>query len=1140
MLMISRRVLYRKIQVCGGVLSICMVLLGVTYMLSSFVEASSRSPWLNGQPIVTNRYEEVVDGVDVGQKPYCENTKITILDQEPSFACITKGSDFIIDTRSDSISFDEGVKYYPIYGIDLSELVEVGSTIIPGSNTLVDHPSIDSSAGWSNYKQGLTITRDFRSKLAPIYGDDALLKGFNYTHMPDKIFSVNGRYWDVNYSYNYSDNGDWIVQYFKDVGVIRINTKSYEAQRISTGNLNIGNMMKFGISDDGKTIIARGIDSRIYQVTANCGDLLDDIDINDPHPLQLSCPNIVLDNGFYSAIGLSDAKFRMFNVKFNSSANEMKILANTYSSGDQDQYTHQVWITINAPGVRPDSSLEYLAIGDSYSSGEGDTEKNSASGLKFYRSNTDVEQTDATPREKCHISSRSYPYILAKWMALGDSYNNITTKWQSIACSGATAWDVKYQGSDDYIGQNNRLEGYEPGAKKIEALNEFIPGRQKQIEFVKKYKPKVVTLTAGGNDIGFGDKVRACAVGNFNNDTCRYAVEGEGRSNLKAEILNQYENLKSLYLELASASDFQAKIYVLGYPQFINGNPDATCSGSNILQLNGDERKMIFHSIEYLNNVIEQASRAAGVFYVDTETSLGGHRLCDAEEKYVTGIAALGSSENQESFHPNAKGHFEISKLVKSKIGSSRLDGYDVCPTIDENVCPDQAATKDTIPLPTYFQSTDTGHDVEYKKMTSGAAVKSKPVSVTVEPYAFKPVSVVKRMLYSEPIDLGGVTTTNNGGVTGTLTIPAATPVGYHTLVLMGESYTGEPVSYEQIILVKGPVLDDQDENGVLDSNQVCGLFIVASAIDRDYDGIDDACDVYVSNEILLYRVRMGDPSRSYIGSSEKRHYIYVERNLRAANISGITGDSDPDGDGWAIVAASKGVNYTVSTPPDTGPVARLVTTGAAKDTKPIVYIRAGGWGCVAFTPTSLARVQAGKEASRTLKKIESNSSKCRQELPSDDVDGNSIPDDMQMLYTAGQGRVTHSEDPARIYVYRNFHATEAKLGFSDYSPTGTAGNTIAAKSLVPSITSDLGRSTEPIQDWNLLAVSKVGEYIPNFNKIAILTIDNEPMPVIITKKQNGLCVAYRPENLDIIKFNTKDTRKLVKLPSLPLGASCE
>ncbi len=138
---------------------------------------------------------------------------------------------------------------------------------------------------------------------------------------------------------------------------------------------------------------------------------------------------------------------------------------------------------------------------------------------------------------------------------------------------------------------------------------------------------------------------------------------------------------------------------------------------------------------------------------------------------------------------------------------------------------------------------------------------------------------------------------------------------------------------------------------------------------------------------------------------------------------------------------------------------------------------------------------------------------------------------------------------PKTTYLYHNFHAAESQLGISDYTPTGTAANTIAALPLIPTITTPpndplFGKANEPIQDWNLLATSKANEYIPQFNKL--ITLDHShpdnptdsPLPVILTKKQNGQCVAYKPQSTSMIKFNQQNI--LVKMASVPGGESCE
>ena len=86
-----------------------------------------------------------------------------------------------------------------------------------------------------------------------------------------------------------------------------------------------------------------------------------------------------------------------------------------------------------------------------------------------------------------------------------------TKQWDTVACGGATIHDLNGSNSGGYDGQNDRLRDYaDKNTLQNMALNEIIPGRVKQIEFVKKYQPKVITLTAGGNDVGFGKKIKSC------------------------------------------------------------------------------------------------------------------------------------------------------------------------------------------------------------------------------------------------------------------------------------------------------------------------------------------------------------------------------------------------------------------------------------------------------------------------------------------------------------------------------------------------------------------------------------------------------------------------------------------------------
>lgn len=90
-------------------------------------------------------------------------------------------------------------------------------------------------------------------------------------------------------------------------------------------------------------------------------------------------------------------------------------------------------------------------------------------------------------------------------------------------------------------------------------------------------------------------------------------------------------------------------------------------------------------------------------------------------------------------------------------------------------------------------------------------------------------------------------------------------------------------------------------------------------------------------------------------------------------------------------------------------------------------------------------------------------------------------------LYAARQGNGFIGEDPTRVYLFRNFYSTEAQLGISDYSPTGTPA----------------GDASKPIQALNLLASIDSAEDYMIFNKLVLLEDGNgKPLPTILVKDE--------------------------------------
>ncbi len=766
--------------------------------------------------------------------------------------CITKGKTFDYAISSFTGSMTGGGKSFVRFPGDRFFYRLTGLPIAAGNIALL--PNTDMLIGledrfWYGEYYKLHIIKDAPTRFTRQIVDLRT----EYRVDPD-INSVLG----VQYSGNswhiagvgYSSNYRWLVVAVRDLGLVRIDTETFSVERFApfdTYHLPryLPTTLSLAISDDGAYagVAASGhhIPLQIYSIGSECTRVVQ-IPTADLGAIQASCPAKNLRDIIKSYIG--EYSYER-NIAFQDNGGKIRLYALDTSANTGK------WILLQAPGYISPPPLDYLALGDSYSSGEGDTEK--VAGKKHYRSYTDNEEDKSAnqPREKCHVSTRSYPYILAEGMNLGEPKNDATTKWQTVACSGAQKYDVTNADSN-YSGQGKggseggkpRLQGYNAKELQATALNEFIPGREKQIEFVKKYKPKVITLTMGGNDIGFGDKVKACV---SMPTVCNHATTQ--RVSLASQIDKQYERLSSFYEELYEASGKQAKIYILGYPQFINGSLDAFCP-TNIGLLNNIEREMIREGVTYLNDVIAQAAAAAGVRYIDIEDSLEGHRLCDEGDKYVTAVVGFPikmNNDQQESFHPNAKGHFEIAMSLWGNVNNESLLDYDIC-SDGSNNCPDMAATKDKIDVPSFFQTAKPQENVHYKHMTSGEQIKSTMMNILLTPYTLAQNSFVNVVINSDPVNLGDYEVSSDGSLNLSIEIPQSVPAGYHTLTVTGQTFSGEPIQYEQVILVFGSDPEDLDENNVPDSEQPCGPFIIPSGIDEDQDGIDDACDSEMSD----------------------------------------------------------------------------------------------------------------------------------------------------------------------------------------------------------------------------------------------------------------------------------------------------
>ncbi|HET8884493.1 MAG TPA: SGNH/GDSL hydrolase family protein [Candidatus Saccharimonadales bacterium] len=705
---------------------------------------------------------------------------------------------------------------------------------VPHSKSLV-YSMGNSSSFWG---QNLVVYKDFPSRL--VKNTDGQSYDMKDRHLPDYEFKrPNGYVLPVG-AVASSSNGKWLIFEAVDLGIMRLNLETYDIKRISTisprYDLGLPPFMSLSINNKGDYVVVGGQNTpfMVYNITDSCGDttVTDQMTLNVP----VARPCLERDLGAYMR-----TKFPRFsaadNIKLSADNGSISFRLEENLGFNNMRYT---WYRLKVSDYISTPSLDYLALGDSYSSGEGDTLINPTTLAKYYLLGTDAEGNNQIPTEKCHISSRSYPFLLQSTMGISDD------KMQSVACSGAMAKD-DYQVTAGYEGQiedkkarlgelsDDDLQRYQQVA-----LNDFIPGRIQQLKFVEKYQPKAITLTAGGNDVGFGSIIQNCVVTLFT--SCSYAKSDAGKTMVGQAIRSQYSEYVELYEKIREISP-NTKVYAVGYPKFV-GN-DALLCALNV-QLDTAERTMINEAVTYLNQIIKSAADRTGVKYVNIEDSLTGHRLCEQGDAYVTGIAFRGSSERQESFHPNHDGHRLMQKAIIGALGSQSLLDFEhtLQPT------PGPYSSDDATEPTAYFSESMESVNTHFRRATivphNYVQKSSLTNMVSVRVAGLEPHSRVVIEAHSDPVILGTYDIDKNGNLSVDIPVPANISAGFHTLHVIGKTFFGEAIDLWQIIEVRGAA-GDIDEDGTQDDVDAC-IYISASGIDSDRDNIDDACDLLITD----------------------------------------------------------------------------------------------------------------------------------------------------------------------------------------------------------------------------------------------------------------------------------------------------
>lgn len=311
--------------------------------------------------------------------------------------------------------------------------------------------------------------------------------------------------------------------------------------------------------------------------------------------------------------------------------------------------------------------LIIVSLGDSYSSGEGIE--------PFYGQEKSLTEKVKDQDWLAHRSKRSWPSMLSVPYATGamsdyrvenGKTSTASVQWYFAAASGAETKHFNKEQQKKSYRKSLQLIGEELLPKQLDVFDNI----HGDVDYV--------TLTIGGNDVGFSKIITTCAV------NCSYLHFGATSkledifSRLWSKFDETKSQIKGVYQNIQDKAGKQAAIIVAGYPKLLDKNRKSVA-------INKQEARLVNENVSKFNNQIESIinqCRAEGmnIHFVDVETEFdkdGGHQAY-SPEAWINPIYLGAKSQDIDNFsiasaysiHPNELGARAYARLVSDKIAS--------------------------------------------------------------------------------------------------------------------------------------------------------------------------------------------------------------------------------------------------------------------------------------------------------------------------------------------------------------------------------------------------------------------------------------------------------------------------------------
>lgn len=595
---------------------------------------------------------------------------------------------------------------------------------------------------------GQAFIKDF-SKYLTLHKDTHRYYTFDYTS--EYIFLGAENVPFATNAVSVSANGRWALVELRSYGFVRVDLRTLETRRVvapgATYGLANDPSFETTITNDGKKIAITGWRSGIsvYEITDNCGDTLTPV-MQEYFQVYISpCPEATID------------RYALFpNFSFGQVPR---------FSTDQSTLSMYINTTYGTVAVRlsPKSSdiakAHYVAYGDSFTSGEGELDDS------FYLAGTN------TTTNTCHVSARSYPFLLQK------QWEN--TMVSNRACSGSRIEDVR-----------NVLRSDSSIASSPHAT--------------------ILSLGIGGNDVGLMAKLKTC----LQPGTCEW-VQPERRAATANEIRRLLQPLITLIQQMQQ-ENAGSPVLVMGYPEVINDAHTASCDALINTLLSQEERVYMNESIRYLNTIIRAAARYTNTRFINVEQALRGERLCEGNSKAMNtirlgdDIAPIPFMKTKfigaESFHPTPYGHTLISNVAEAQL----TEGF-----WETSVCGSCTFKSSQIEPSEYWLENVQAEWLDVRQFTLQFIDNLKIfggsfVDLTFPVGTFRPYEAVQIELHSDTVSLGSYEALEDGSMRARVKFPSGT-TGYHTVHALGDSVSGDALDIYQVVYI-----EDENNQGNL------------------------------------------------------------------------------------------------------------------------------------------------------------------------------------------------------------------------------------------------------------------------------------------------------------------------------------